>query len=115
MLFMHVVADYNLQGVLAEMKCKDAWKEDPLVKHDYVVALLMHSFEWAFLIMLPLALWHGLEVGTVFCLLLIFNTLFHMLVDHLKANVRSINLCQDQFHHFLQILWTFVLVSWFGC
>ena len=64
MIFCHVVADYNLQGFLATMKQKDYWQEESIkkgidfnnsiYKHDYKVALFMHSFAWSFMIMLQI-------------------------------------------------------------
>lgn len=54
MIFLHIVDDYYLQGWLASAKQKDWWKQnapDELYKHDYIMALFMHSFSWAFMIM----------------------------------------------------------------
>ena len=59
MLFFHIVDDYYLQGILAKMKQKKWWKENAnnkKYKYDYIVALICHSFSWAFMIMLPIAL-----------------------------------------------------------
>lgn len=58
MIFFHIVDDYYLQGWLASAKQKKWWEENapqPLYKYDYIWALLMHSFSWAFMIMLPIA------------------------------------------------------------
>ena len=55
MIFMHIVDDYYLQGVLASMKQKQWWEKnapDKLYKYDYIVALIMHSFSWTFMIMI---------------------------------------------------------------
>lgn len=60
MLFCHIVDDYYLQGILASMKQKKWWQEnapDKLYEYDYLIALLMHGFSWAFMIMLPIAYW----------------------------------------------------------
>ena len=57
MIFLHIVDDYYLQGILAQMKQKKFWKEqtpDELYKYDYIWALIMHAFSWTFMIMLPL-------------------------------------------------------------
>ena len=53
MMFCHIINDYKLQGILASMKQKSWWEEngnDPLYKHDYIMALFEHSFSWAFLL-----------------------------------------------------------------
>ena len=49
MIFMHVIADYNLQGWLASAKQKSYWQEnapDKLYKYDYIMALIMHSISY---------------------------------------------------------------------
>ena len=53
MLFLHLIADYNLQGVLAQFKQKKWWKEnypDATYKNDWMIALVEHSFMWSFLV-----------------------------------------------------------------
>ena len=62
MIFCHIVDDYKLQGILASMKQKDWWVEQigftKLYKYDYIVALLVHSFSWSFMILLPFFIPH---------------------------------------------------------
>ena len=115
MLFMHIVDDYYLQGILAKMKQKSWWKENApqdIYKKDYIVALIMHSISWAFCIMLPLAVYLKFETNWVFGVCFIVNVVIHALVDNMKANNKTINLVQDQTCHLLQIWFTFVLVTW---
>lgn len=103
MLFTHIVDDYYLQGCLASMKQKNWWIEqynDDLYKNDYIVALLMHGFSWAFLIMLPLAIYHFTPIWVIF---VIINAIVHSYIDNLKANKKSINLITDQSLHIFQI------------
>ena len=76
-------------------------------KNDYIVALIMHSFSWAFMIMLPIAILHGFNVGFEFAWLLILNAFAHGVVDNLKANKLKINLMQDQLIHIIQIIVTY--------
>lgn len=55
MIFCHIVDDYYLQGWLASAKQKSWWEKnapDDLYKHDYMMALFMHSFSWTFMMML---------------------------------------------------------------
>ena len=109
MIFLHIVDDYVLQGILAQMKQKKFWEEnapDEKYKYDYIWALIMHSFSWTFMVMLPLAF----TVGTspLFYFFFVTNILIHGLTDDLKANRFRINLWEDQLIHMLQIVATFV-------
>ena len=115
MLFNHVLDDYWLQGILASMKQKSWWKENTnaeeyeLYRYDYVMALIMHSISWTFMIMLPAAANVDFKVTGLFLCVFVLNAAFHGLVDHLKANEKTINLVTDQCLHIIQILVTFTL------
>lgn len=114
MIFLHIVDDYYLQGILASMKQKSWWEENApqrLYKYDYVVALIMHSLSWAFMIMLPIAIKAQLNVGIGFVCIFSFNAIVHGIVDDLKANKLKINLITDQAIHIIQIVTTFLLVQ----
>lgn len=115
MIFGHIVDDYYLQGILASMKQKSWWKEnapDKMYEKDYLAALFMHSFSWAFMVMfMPVVLFHYNVTASV--LLFIFfavNVAVHMIVDDLKANKKKINLITDQSIHMAQIL-----ITWLVC
>lgn len=115
MIFLHIVDDYYLQGWLASAKQKSWWEKnapDKLYRHDYVVALFMHSFSWSFMIMLPTTIYLLIVGGTWLPFLYISNLVVHMYVDDLKANQHKINLIQDQSIHMIQILitWIFILL-----
>ena len=113
MIFMHIVDDYYLQGILASMKQKQWWLKQENYKAeykwDYLVALFMHAFSWAFCIMLPIAFKLSFTVGWVFYLVFTLNLVVHFIVDDLKANKLKINLIQDQAIHLTQIIVTFIL------
>ena len=112
MIFCHIVDDYYLQGKLALFKQKSWWQEnapDEMYKHDYIVALMMHSFSWAFTIMLPVAVSQEFQIEAAFVTMFIINTVVHAIVDHLKANKRKINLVTDQSIHISQIVLTFLI------
>ena len=115
MFFAHVVDDYYLQGWLAQGKQRSWWEKnapEPLYKLDYIVALLMHSFSWSFMIMLPITFCANLQIGTGFVIALVCNMLVHAFVDNLKANCAKINLVIDQTIHIAQIIitaWVFIL------
>ena len=106
MIFLHIIDDYKLQGILANFKQKQWWIEnapDTLYEYDYIWALLIHSFSWSFMIMLPIAYVMNFNITLLFSIVFIANVLIHALVDDLKANKRKINLIQDQTFHLIQI------------
>ena len=109
MIFCHVIADYNLQGWLASAKQKEYWEKNApqkLYKYDYIMALLMHSISWTFMIMLPIAYVKSFDVGSQFALAFLTNVLYHAAIDHMKANEKGINLWVDQILHIIQIIIT---------
>ena len=112
MIFCHIIADYNLQGWLASAKQKSYWEKnapDEMYKHDYICALIMHSFSWTFMIMLPLMYAVDFKVDSFLLFLFVINILMHAIIDDLKANDKCINLWQDQLIHMCQIAMTAVL------
>ena len=111
MIFLHIVDDYYLQGILAQMKQKKFWKEqasDELYKYDYIWALIMHAFSWTFMIMLPLIFVS--PINPAFYVIFVVNLAIHAYVDNLKANKHKINLWQDQLIHLAQIILTFIIL-----
>lgn len=114
MLFCHIVDDYYLQGWLASAKQKKYWRELPnyidMYKYDYIVALIMHSMSWAFMIMLPIAIVNKFDVNIGFFIMYVLNVLIHAFIDNAKANWFVINLVQDQIAHIGQISFTWILL-----
>ena len=121
MLFLHCFADCHLQGILASMKQKEWWiKQAPnqsefdrsMYKNDYKVALVVHSFEWSFVMLLPIFLrlikTPGYNVIT-YISLLAANGWFHYWVDDEKANKKNLNLIGDQIFHLCQIVLTWLI------
>lgn len=112
MIFLHIVDDYYLQGVLANMKQKQWWQDNApasLYRYDYITALIMHSMSWAFMIMLPIAIKMSFDVGGLFVGAWVVNVIIHGVVDDLKANKHKINLIQDQSVHMVQIVLTAII------
>ena len=117
MLFCHVIADYNLQGCLADMKQKSWWRrelaklkldlEQTHYKNDYKMALCVHGFSWSVISMSPLVYlcWESCPWRLFWFVL--WNAAFHAMVDHLKANAYLFNLIEDQLLHVLQLAGTF--------
>lgn len=113
MVFCHIVDDYYLQGWLASAKQKSWWDKnspDKLYKHDYIAALFMHSFSWTFMMMLVPTIYIILFGGRYYPLVFVANLIIHMIIDNLKANVKVINLWQDQLIHMIQIIGTFIVL-----
>ena len=107
MIFCHIVDDYYLQGWLASAKQRSYWLENApqnLYKYDYIWALIMHSFSWSFMIMLPIAAFDmRFDVNHLFVLAFVCNLVIHAFTDNMKANMRLINLWMDQAIHLFQI------------
>lgn len=115
MLFLHIVDDYYLQGILAKMKQRKWWEEnapDKKYKNDYIVALIMHAFSWTFCIMLPILLYFNMNPQWTFYIIFAINVMVHALVDNAKANRHSINLITDQAIHICQIVlsWLYIII-----
>ena len=89
MIFLHIVDDYYLQGWLASAKQMKYWQNnapDKMYKYDYIWALIMHSFSWSFMIMLPIAYIQHFNISLLFLIMFSVNLVIHALVDDLKAN-----------------------------
>lgn len=119
MLFLHVIADFNLQGILASMKQKSWWRakiknlDESMYKDDYKMALIIHGFSWAFIVMLPCmegCVYQGTPVIMTICYLLglILNASWHCWIDTRKANWKKLNLVEDQVMHVFQIFVTWL-------
>jgi uncharacterized membrane protein YdbT with pleckstrin-like domain len=122
-VLLHLIADYYLQGCLADLKQKKWWDKQlkemfgpdyKLDNHaskyldDYLQALRDHAFMWSILTFLPMMLVVGPWTYTA---IVIINALVHAAVDDLKANDMKINLQTDQWLHFLQIAITVAIVQ----
>ena len=109
MLLGHLVADYTLQGWLADGKQKSWWRkvfgghEDSVpdkYRFDYIAALVCHALYWSIFICVPFF------ASSWFLAAVALNTIVHAIVDDLKANRMKLNLIQDQLLHLGQILMT---------
>lgn len=116
MIFLHIIDDFVIQPLswLANGKQKSWWKEhapDPKYKNDFLWALLMHSFSWTFMIMLPIAWSMNFNLNLLFYWFFIGNVIIHAVIDHTKANLFKINLIQDQLLHIVQIIATYIILK----
>lgn len=107
MVLMHITADFVLQGIMADLKQKKVCASyGPEYAHDWAIVLFMHSFMWAFMIMLPWAYMVGFNIDSIFVTVLFLNTMAHMVIDHAKCNMLKINMTMDQCLHIFQIIIT---------
>ena len=113
-IFLHIVDDFYLQGIMANMKQRKWWAEqtqDPKHKYDYIIVLLLHGFSWAFITHIVYLMIFALNSNDtavkwfIICSILV-NACIHAFIDNLKANKFKINLIQDQCLHIIQILIT---------
>lgn len=116
-LFLHIFADFNLQGIMADMKQKDWWKKYPSQYHfDYVMPLIGHSFQWSFVIHLPITIYAVLtNISTMefyTCASIVIHTMIHAWIDTRKANDHKITLIRDQFFHMLQLITIWAIFCW---
>lgn len=116
MLFLHLFADYNLQGDLSKLKQREWWRKST-VRHiydnDYKMALFEHAFAWSFVMSLPLLVIaiadHNIFLAWIVVIGYLPNTLIHAAADDWKANLQALNLTEDQTIHIVQILLTWIV------
>ena len=115
MFLCHLLADYPLQGWLAQAKNKSYWK-DTQTPNDWFMALICHSAMWGIMIYLPIFFIGEIDFGgwveSLFWLTLPLNIILHFIIDNAKSNKHRINLIIDQCFHFLQITitWSFYVL-----
>lgn len=106
MILCHLLADYPLQGWLAQAKAKTYWANSPENNQfDWTAALAGHATMWGIVMMIPIAWACNFELGW-FWFALPANIIFHYFIDWLKANKQKINLVVDQYMHIWQIITT---------
>ena len=94
MIFMHIVDDYYLQGILASMKQRLWWKQrasEPTYRYDYIWALLMHAFSWTFMIMLPPLYLFKLSFNNIGVLIFFIVNLITQIFLNVAVNVMNNN------------------------
>lgn len=125
LVLFHIIADFNLQGLLAKWKQKKEWylecsrsgiqePEKSKYKYDWLICLIAHAFMWSVITYLPLlpAICYTpskAEVTAMYVAIIITNTIVHAYIDHLKCNEFRLNLLGDQLLHILQITGSLVV------
>lgn len=119
-VYMHILDDFYLQGVLSNMKRRIFWLKDKdykeLYRYDYIISLLIHALSWTISINIPIMFilyqfnkLHDIRYTIIFIVEFILNWIIHSIVDNLKANKMKINLIIDQVIHFIQVFIVFLL------
>lgn len=123
LLLLHLVADYLLQGCLANLKQASFWQKmfdghdwasfSAMFRKygkDYWAGIVCHAALWTLVTFAPL-LFATTCSDLVAIAVFIPNAVFHGWVDNLKANhPMRLNLIQDQLLHFAQVVVT--AASW---
>ena len=128
MVLLHILEDFHLQGILANMKQKSWWQSECVklgitydsskYRHDHVISLIVHALENSIFITLPLIIDgliatlttnpnNSLFIGWAF--IIFANTVVHTIIDDFKCNSKGINLIVDQILHFIFIILFFSL------
>lgn len=124
-LLGHFLSDFTLQGILAQMKQEQWWRDEiykwnqthrgnssldySKYEYDWLCALNTHSCYWAILTFLPLLF---ITMNDTFIVLVVLiNGILHSIIDHMKCNLNKINLCTDQLFHIVQILATVIIAK----
>ena len=119
MLLLHFVADYTLQGWLANGKSKGWWEyqcekrkiDIAKYKYDYICALICHAMYWTLITFIPFMFYARWTNVYSFVGFILAHTAIHVVVDDLKANRNKINLITDQLLHLAQIGVSVALLS----
>lgn len=116
MIFCHIVDDFYLQGILAQLKQKQWWKDNypnKMYESDWIISLIIHSFSWSFMTMLPIAIYYivyNMDNWNTYFVFVIMNVVGHAIIDHIKANKLQISLTTDQLLHLIQITTTWLVL-----
>ena len=79
---------------------------------DWAMAMFEHSFYWTLVTFAPIIFFTRINDWVILGVV-VANTIFHCVVDDLKANKFAINLVDDQMFHFAQIIFTCVVCKIF--
>lgn len=105
---IHFIADFNLQGMLGNLKQKEWWKNNypqRLYVGDYITSGIIHAVYWSTLTFIPFC------YSPNFMVVVYANAAVHYIIDHLKANKLCISLTLDQTLHIEQIVVTLAILK----
>ena len=133
MIFLHIVDDFYLQGVLANMKQKKWWESQikliakerlgskprsyfkHLYQYDWAASLAIHGFSWSFMVNIPsLAVLLSNksvanDVVVTYVVMVLGNAALHAYIDDAKCNAFKLSLLEDQILHLCQIIVMWVI------
>lgn len=128
MVLLHILEDFHLQGILANMKQKPWWQSEcnklgieyksSKYKYDHIISLYIHALENSIFITLPLIIDSLIATFTTnlnncffigWAFIIFANTVVHAFIDNFKCNNKGINLIIDQILHFIFIILFFSL------
>lgn len=103
MLLMHIIEDFHVQGRMADMKQRSFWEPyGEMYGNDHKVVLLLHGFEWAVFVSIPLFLFA--DVHWSYFAVMVSMAVCHAMIDDAKCNGRTLNLVEDQTAHVMQVI-----------
>lgn len=128
MVLLHILEDFHLQGILANMKQKSWWQSECVklgitydsskYRRDHIISLIIHALENSIFITLPFIVDGLITTFTTipnnsffigWAFIIFANTVVHAIIDDFKCNSKGINLIVDQILHFIFIILFFSL------
>ena len=108
-VFLHIADDFYLQGILANLKQREWWKENArnnMYRNDYMAALIIHGLSWSIMVHTPIMIYRYMHYQSLLITVvsIMFNLLIHSHIDNQKANLHTINLIKDQICHGFQLI-----------
>lgn len=107
-LLLHFISDFNLQGMLGNLKQKVWWEKNypqPMYKRDYITSGIIHALYWSIFTFLPFCF------KPSFLYVVCANSIVHYIIDTVKANRLRFSLTTDQIFHFSQIGITVMIMA----
>lgn len=114
MIFLHIVDDFYLQGILAKMK-----RRKGNGNYDYTAALIIHGYSWSWMVHLPftslMVLCDKFQHAPTLALSIILHAGLHAIIDHEKTNNHWFGLAEDQIFHIVQVvlIWATTVLALF--
>lgn len=123
MIFLHIVGEFYLQGMLAKMKKKRWWyRHEPEDggRYNHIAALIIHGYSWSFIVHLPftglIVLCDMFDCMAVLSLSLLSHAVLHALLANDRINHDFLDFADEQACHVAQvfIVWVTAVFALFG-
>lgn len=92
-------------------KAEEAWESHPC-RHDYIPAMIGHSFIWAVMISIAPIVWlivRGYDTWWLMTIMMVANTALHAVIDNIRTNVGRMTMIEAHLWYMGQIIVTFVV------